>query len=72
MFSIPKFTSFTELLVGVIGSFPFWAVVLLNVLSSFFFFSFFRLAGFVDKGKVNETKGIIHGLLRIFLVETKP
>lgn len=35
--------------------FPFWAVVLLNVLSSFL-----RHAGFVDKGKVNETKGISH------------
>jgi hypothetical protein len=64
VFFIPKFTSFTELLVRVIGSFPFWAVVLLNVLSSFF-----RHADFVNKGKVNETKGIIHGLLRIFLVE---
>jgi len=35
--------------------FPFWAVVLLNVLSSFL-----RQVGFVDKGNVNETKGIIH------------
>jgi hypothetical protein len=59
VFSIPKYSSFTELLQGVIGNFycefPFWAVVLLNVLSSFL-----RQAGFVDKGKVNETKGIIH------------